>query len=334
MPKTNVAGLSVNVSESSDIRALRRRQQNKKRKLNRQPIERRVQNECPATRIAPEILIEICKHLSPTDLLSLLQTCKLYHTWLSSKQSVTTQKIWYESRQEYAPFLTLPSPRGLDEVAYASLVFGSGCQTCGEKVAKVYWAFSTRMCSDCFAISTVTNYDLNYEKRLLKAPNTNYVAGLPYVEAYLYSSPYMHSRTREPHTDLKFYLATSVEKQKRIYHTIPPNRRHRWTVKNMRKGAKLMKEVRKRERVCRREEMKAQLEARIVNMAQTKDETGNLVYDANILRLCPAYKKVYGTPHYMCDQAWIWTERKLVREYPRIFKKQQQLAESSSIHLS
>ncbi|CAG8611367.1 2709_t:CDS:2 [Ambispora leptoticha] len=205
-----------------------------------------------------------------------------------------TQGIWFLSRRKFCPCLKLPPPKGLDEIAYARLAFEKGCQLCCEKKAKVYWAFAARLCDTCFAINTITNHELREEKSLV---NTNFLAGLPYVESHLYEHAV-------------------------LFHSPPgDDRRHKWAVKQNRKCRRLMRQVKKRERLGCREKLKAIFHARLNNLEpppEDKDTSLNLVFDIDLLRRCVSFRRSYGLSQELIDWAWIELRRSLVKEYQRV----------------
>ncbi|CAG8531393.1 12812_t:CDS:2, partial [Racocetra fulgida] len=70
---------------------------------------------CIATEIPPEIFINICQDLPPSDLLSLAQVCKKFYGYLCSTNSKPTQEIWRNSRSQFLPYVKMPPPDNMDE---------------------------------------------------------------------------------------------------------------------------------------------------------------------------------------------------------------------------
>ncbi|CAG8506604.1 14904_t:CDS:2 [Cetraspora pellucida] len=99
-----------------------------------------------------EIFIEICNHLPPTALFSMMCVCKQFHYWLNSTTSYITREIWRVSRLRFLEYLQLAPPKSMDEVSYIKLaMLHKGCQFCLSKreTPKVFWAFRVRSCRKC-----------------------------------------------------------------------------------------------------------------------------------------------------------------------------------------
>ncbi|EXX79849.1 hypothetical protein RirG_001650 [Rhizophagus irregularis DAOM 197198w] len=117
--------------------------------------DKRVTSQVPLSfnaNIPIDIFIEICYHLPPTSLFSLMCVCKQFRFWLNSSVSYITQDIWRTSRMKYLERIKLRPPVGMDELSYIKLaMLEHGCQFCGTKdeTPKVYWAFRVRCCLAC-----------------------------------------------------------------------------------------------------------------------------------------------------------------------------------------
>ncbi|CAG8446344.1 5658_t:CDS:2 [Ambispora gerdemannii] len=289
-----------------------------KMEIKAEQDEESAQNKCLAISIPPEIFIEICKNLPPADLLRLARTCKTFHAWLSSKESVTTQRIWAASRKEFVRYLTLPPPRGMDEIAYIRLALEKGCQICGAKlVRKIYWAFRARICGSCFQRKTITNHDIKTDARFKRRNTRNILAGLPFVDAHVFRR--LGNR--------RYYWIDDVLENAKTYKSLPSKKRQDWLIKRQKKGAKLMRNARALEMAFLREERirsielrglllakREELHKRTEIMAQTKDASNNF-YDIDRLRRCASYQKAYKRPYPLTDRAWNMLYRKLVKEY-------------------
>src|SRR6266542_2407373 len=109
------------------------------------------------TNLPPELFIEICSSLPPTDLLTLSQVCRTFRGYLCSPNSFTTQQIWKESRLQFMPKEDMPPPEGMSEEKYAELlIMERGCQVCKRsKGCKIYWEFAVRCCKECHSNNTV-----------------------------------------------------------------------------------------------------------------------------------------------------------------------------------
>ncbi|CAG8500301.1 4807_t:CDS:2 [Racocetra fulgida] len=81
-----------------------------------------------------EIFIEICNHLTPMALFSMMCVCKQFHYWLNSTTSYITREIWRVSRLKFLEYLQLAPPRSMDEISYIKLaMLQKGCQFCSSK---------------------------------------------------------------------------------------------------------------------------------------------------------------------------------------------------------
>src|SRR4051812_19217715 len=84
--------------------------------------------------IATEIFIQICFHLPAPDLFSLERVCKIFHEYLNSNESGSTQLIWKQCRETHMPIWNIPAPLGWTERKYVKfLVLKDHCQFCGAK---------------------------------------------------------------------------------------------------------------------------------------------------------------------------------------------------------
>ncbi len=115
-----------------------------------------------ATKIPSEILIEICSHLTPSELYSFSSVCKKYRSLLWSI-STTTQDIWRLSRLRFIPNLTLPPPllrttdkeppERMSEQQYIWLmILCKKCQFCDQKNKSeltMYWEGKIYCCRKC-----------------------------------------------------------------------------------------------------------------------------------------------------------------------------------------
>ncbi|CAG8573307.1 11715_t:CDS:2 [Ambispora gerdemannii] len=277
-------------------------------------------NECIATSIPPELFIQICRYLPPFALLKLARTCKLYYGWLSSKESITTQQIWTNSRLEFVRSLRLPPPEGMDEIAYVRLVLERGCQLCGAKqVHKVYWAFRVRICRKCYEAKTVSEYRVHEDPRF-RSPK--FLHGLPYFQTTLWS------RSSRRSFNCKFYWLEDVERASEEFKALSRNQQHEWMREKMQHITAYMQDVDAREMAVQNERKarsaeknhrltlrRTELERRLRNMVQETDEENNPIYDLNRLRQCISYQRARGVSNELSDRAWTLLHNKLVKEY-------------------
>jgi len=112
-----------------------------------------------------DALYEICRWLSPNDLLQLVRTSKLLRRILTNRASIT---IWRFSLSSI-PGLPTCWP-GMSEPAYAELVYGRTCQACSApRIISGGWWFGTRLCASCakiHATSGIQSILQNQELRL------------------------------------------------------------------------------------------------------------------------------------------------------------------------
>ncbi|EIM81424.1 uncharacterized protein STEHIDRAFT_171802 [Stereum hirsutum FP-91666 SS1] len=105
-----------------------------------------------------DIFYEVCKLLSPADLLSLARTSKGLREILMSRSSIT---VWKSARQSLGDLVPLELPREFSEPAWAALVFVRACTGCDTKNAQIVdWAFKRRLCTSC------RKHNLFYEGKL------------------------------------------------------------------------------------------------------------------------------------------------------------------------
>ncbi|CAG8568841.1 7645_t:CDS:2, partial [Acaulospora colombiana] len=118
----------------------------------------------PIINIAIEIFMNICEHLPPSDLLSLVLVCQKFREILCNVSPIA-QKIWKTSRLKFLRYLQKPAPPGMDEKGYIVLrQLEKGCQFCrdhGSGFVKVYWEFRARCCETCLDKRT-TRRDILY----------------------------------------------------------------------------------------------------------------------------------------------------------------------------
>lgn len=100
----------------------------------------------------PDIWSRIFDFASPEFLLQARQTSRMLRLLLQKESQ------WRTARYSTYGFDHPDPPPGLDEMQYADLLTGSGCQTkrCKEKsVRKVYWGFQRRWCPTCLRTNTI-----------------------------------------------------------------------------------------------------------------------------------------------------------------------------------
>ena len=106
------------------------------------------------TFLPPEIWQNILEQSSPA---LLLRARVLNRNFYSSLTTGKQLSLWIRARRtEYGSDHPGP-PSGLNEIQYADLLEGQGCQSCSNrKTRKTYWAFLRRWCESCFHEKIVT----------------------------------------------------------------------------------------------------------------------------------------------------------------------------------
>ncbi|GES92468.1 hypothetical protein GLOIN_2v1868710 [Rhizophagus clarus] len=135
----------------------------------------------------PELFIEFCIFLSPTDLFALSQVCRKFQEYLCAPNSFSTQQIWKESRLKFMSKEDMPPPVGMTEKKYVELLMTErGCQICKQiKECKIYWEFEVRCCEECRINNTIYRHELTlkmkYPSEFINVmPYTNYGIGKYY----------------------------------------------------------------------------------------------------------------------------------------------------------
>lgn len=108
----------------------------------------------------PDIWSRIFDFSTPEFLLQARQTSRMLRLLLQKESQ------WRTARYSTYGFDHPDPPPVLDEMQYADLLTGSGCQTkgCKEKsVRKVYWGFQRRWCPSCLRTNTIKVVPLHLE---------------------------------------------------------------------------------------------------------------------------------------------------------------------------
>ncbi|KZT72450.1 hypothetical protein DAEQUDRAFT_723167 [Daedalea quercina L-15889] len=92
-----------------------------------------------------DVILEICLHLHPRELLSLCRTAKVFHAFLMQKGC---KNLWRDSLKKVDGLP--PCPQEMIEPAWVALVFSPYCTECGKgRAPGVYWEFLARFCATC-----------------------------------------------------------------------------------------------------------------------------------------------------------------------------------------
>ncbi|CAG8675286.1 12882_t:CDS:2 [Ambispora leptoticha] len=263
----------------------------------------------------PEILIHICKNLSPINLLSLARVCKLFNAYLCTDESITTQHIWRESRLNHVRFLQLPPPEGMSELQYCRLVLEKGCQLCGTKLTrKVYWEFQVRCCTLCLDTNTLSEWDI-----LDNLYNVRIQDILPAIKKARVTS-YTLNRFWKPHLQM-FY---------REFEAIPEDKRLDWLKAKKEKLLIYNEDVSQRQNEERKERANKYFEHKKRSEDRTKlllakfqedlaaeiKEDGQPVYKESYIRECSSFKKACAeNSRPFTPRCWKNLKRKLREEH-------------------
>ncbi|RGB31359.1 hypothetical protein C1646_764157 [Rhizophagus diaphanus] len=282
--------------------------------------DKRVTSQVPLSfnaNIPIDIFIEICYHLPPTSLFSLMCVCKQFRFWLNSSVSYITQDIWRTSRMKYLERIKLRPPVGMDELSYIKLaMLEHGCQFCGtrDETPKVYWAFRVRCCLACL------------KKRVTSPENLPKWAKSPVDITMLVSYETIDSFDSNGKTVI--YWNSQLEQTRRECMSTPPKHRSAWIQKKKHWVSEMLKEVVKRERIdelyCRKQSLEDERIFRTLldEFRQIKDEKGQQRYiDKYILQL-PTYLEGQNTWKIpFMTNPWPNFIDRLKIEYPKIINK-------------
>ncbi|KAI0083912.1 hypothetical protein BDY19DRAFT_611129 [Irpex rosettiformis] len=95
-----------------------------------------------------DIIVEICSHLHPRDLLHLARSSKVLRKFFMSRNSTLA---WKAARLTLIDPLLPPCPNDLSEPAYANLMFDTHCHSCLKKNSQdIYWRCRVRLCKSCY----------------------------------------------------------------------------------------------------------------------------------------------------------------------------------------
>ncbi|GAA5895833.1 hypothetical protein JCM6882_001392 [Rhodosporidiobolus microsporus] len=96
-----------------------------------------------------DMLAEVCSHLDTKDLISLAKVSRDFRKLFLSS---TTRSLWATKRRQdgYEPL------EGMNELTFAHLLHGSGCQHCDALYARTTFIFRARLCDTCTREQFVT----------------------------------------------------------------------------------------------------------------------------------------------------------------------------------
>ncbi|CAI2180018.1 14805_t:CDS:2 [Funneliformis geosporum] len=77
------------------------------------------------TKFRPELFVEFCAYLTPSDLFILSKVCRQFYCYLSAPNSFSTQQIWKRSRLKFMTNDLMPPPNGMNEECYVELLINN-----------------------------------------------------------------------------------------------------------------------------------------------------------------------------------------------------------------
>ncbi|GBB97454.1 hypothetical protein RclHR1_00030011 [Rhizophagus clarus] len=277
-----------------------------------------------------DIFIEICYHLPPTSLFSLMCVCKQFRFWLNSSVSYVTQDIWRTSRMKYLERIKLRPPIGMDELSYIKLtMLEQGCQFCGtrKETPKVYWAFRVRCCLSCL------------KKRVTSPENLPKWAKSPVDITMLVS--YETIDSFDSNGKIVVYWNSHLEQTRRECMSTPLKHRGAWIQKKKHWVSEMLKEVIKRERIdelyCRKQSLEDERIFRILldEFRQIKDEKGQQKYIDKYISQLPTYIEAQDTWRIpFMTNPWPNFIDRLKIEYPKVINKVSRLQQITDMMLT
>ncbi|CAG8442172.1 8358_t:CDS:2 [Funneliformis mosseae] len=279
-----------------------------------------------------DIFIEVCYHLSPASLFSLMCVCKQFRFWLNSSASYVTQDIWRTSRMKYLERIKLRPPVGMEESTYIKLtMLERGCQFCGTKkeTPKVYWAFRVRSCRECL------------RKRIISSENLPKWAKLPIDITMLVPYERINAFDSNSNEKITAYWGEHLEQGRRECMSNPLKLRSAWIQKKKLWVAEMLIEVEKRERIDELCFKKQSLDDERIfrtlldEFRQIKDEKGQQKYLDKYIFQLPACLEAQGTWKIpFMTHPWPTFIDRLKMEYPTVLNKMHRLQQMTEMMLS
>ncbi|PKC13476.1 hypothetical protein RhiirA5_351548 [Rhizophagus irregularis] len=278
-----------------------------------------------ASRIPPEIFINICQYLPPIDLISLARVSKQFHGYLCSTDSFTTKEIWKNSRITFLPFVQMPPPEGMTELQYVKFISERGCQFCGKpRIRKIYWAFLVRCCKKCLEDRTIRLDQIRYHlfSQNSVPDDIDIVSGLTFITGSAGSGP-----EKIKHRPSNLYWIQDVHKAYNEFNELSLKDRQDWIIKKREEGRSKMEEVIKRELENENEYWSKTMENsrkrndRVITIdnliRKETNEFGFPRFKMSVVNKCLTYNKAMGSTSTspFTKRAWIGFRNKLIPEY-------------------
>ncbi|CAG8552034.1 23275_t:CDS:2 [Dentiscutata erythropus] len=228
-------------------------------------------------RLPLEIFLEICKSLTPVDLLSLSLVCKTFYNDLCCGESKTIQEIWRQSRLTFMPFREMGPPEGMNEREYIRFLIENKCYFCGSKtrVTRIYWERRVRSCIKCFKENTVLEGIDNRIKLILQRP---------FLQNGSLSNRFWRDQVESKYAELCNVIVKD---------------QNEWIYDQYQLYNILQREIaeRRREDVLSRENQRSQriqgISEKLDLMCEEIDENGLVKYQRYLLERCPSLCKCY-----------------------------------------
>ncbi|RIB19835.1 hypothetical protein C2G38_2082251 [Gigaspora rosea] len=232
-----------------------------------------------------DIFIEICYHLSPMALFSMMCVCKQFNYWLYPTTSYITRDIWRVSRIKFLEYLQLNPPKYMDEISYIKLaMLQKGCQFCSSKreTPKVFWAFRIRSCRKCLEQRIIYDETPSWAKTPIDVALV-----LPHEHIIPYGQIFK----------VRAYLTSDVRAAHRECISIPSENIIDWIRHKQQLATEIINDAEIRSKVDEEilikkiKENRRIFDTAISTLLNTKDEYGHQKYIDKYILMLPSYKK-------------------------------------------
>ncbi|CAG8778291.1 5351_t:CDS:2 [Gigaspora margarita] len=255
--------------------------------------------------LPPETFLQICKNLSPADLLSLSKTCKLFYNDLCCEDSLTIQDIWRQSRYSFMPYRKLVPPEGMSERQYVRFLLENKCHICGRKSksTKIYWERKLRCCAGCL------------ETRMIRCDN--YKIDSQDVEPIILQI--LHCRWDRNGT--RVYWKDQITEKIKEIESLSQTERVEWGEQQYKKFKLNERELNRRniEDNCARRQQrydrKKIIDEKLNEMISETNKNGSPIWIRAYLEKCSSLSKAYTYNRPFTERSWKILKQKLVREY-------------------
>lgn len=266
----------------------------------------------PLLVLPPETFLQICKSLSPADLLSLSTVCKTFYNDLCHNDSITIQEIWRKSRLDYIPCRELGPLEGMTERDYIKFLMEDKCGFCGVKnrVTRIYWERGVRACLGCFREKTIHEDSLSYIKNI----NPNMIT-------------FLSSSTHKDGNKNWRYWFNQVQSKNNEFQLLSQSERDDWIKRQSFIFAQREQQLalrRQEDDRCREHvliERRKAINSKLEEMCSLKNPDGSQKYTRFILDMCPSLERCYKYERPFNERGWIILKPKLIKEYHEITER-------------